>query len=205
LLYIGLIVLKDLILPEHFDHFMLLHTAVRILCDPHHCVLYLQIARKILSKFVFEFPEIYGSHSVSINIHCLLHICDDVELYCHLDNFSAFPYKNFMTPIKEFLAANHHPLEQVVKRSTEMSNAYHIPSVRNILHNEIIHIPCNSRELNEFFKIYYYGSKLDKVKRNVYHNPFSSEHIDIYSSIYDLTAIETVNLKCLDKKCFAMP
>jgi hypothetical protein len=145
-----------------------------------------------------------------------------------------------MTPIKEFLAAHYHPLEQVVKRSTEMSNAAHIPSVRNVIHNEIIHIPCDSRELNEFFKIYYYGYKLDnleknryvitkdkknmlicsffkekvevfvkrkffKVERNVYHNPFSSEHIDIYSSIYDLTAIETVNLKCLDKKCFAMP
>lgn len=76
LLYIGSVVLKDIINTDCYTHFMTLHVAMVILLSPNlkH---YLDYAEQLLNYFVEQFDNIYGRQHISHNIHGLLHLCDD--------------------------------------------------------------------------------------------------------------------------------
>lgn len=54
------------------------------------------------------------------NFHNLLHLTADAENFGALDNFSAFPFENFMTKIKQMVRSHSHPLQQVAKRMGEL-------------------------------------------------------------------------------------
>lgn len=110
LLYVGPIVLKDNVSNECFKHFMSLNVAMIILLSSNFSS-YLQYARDLLKYFVDVFEKIYGSHLVSHNIHGLLHIADDYELYGPLDKCSAFPFENYMKKLKSMLRKPDKPLE----------------------------------------------------------------------------------------------
>ncbi|KAF4527066.1 hypothetical protein B566_EDAN013511 [Ephemera danica] len=42
----------------------------------------------------FHLVTLYGEEHVSINVHALCHLCDDVRRFGPIDRFSAFPYEN---------------------------------------------------------------------------------------------------------------
>lgn len=62
LLYTGPIVLRNVLKPEAYEHFILLHVAVTILVnenyirDPNN----ITYANNLLNRFVAEFPNVYG-------------------------------------------------------------------------------------------------------------------------------------------------
>lgn len=83
LLYCGPFVLKD-ILPDHlFQHFTLLHMAFRILSNDKTISLYKNNARQYLETFftLAKNDEFYGMGFISLNVHSLWHLCDDVERF----------------------------------------------------------------------------------------------------------------------------
>uniref|UniRef100_A0A182YMW0 Uncharacterized protein n=1 Tax=Anopheles stephensi TaxID=30069 RepID=A0A182YMW0_ANOST len=47
-----------------------------------------------------NFPIHYGRTHMSSNIHNLLHVHEDVEVHGELDNFSAYPFENFLQFLK---------------------------------------------------------------------------------------------------------
>jgi len=118
LLYVGPIVLQDVVSNDCFKHFMSLNVAMIILLSPNFSS-YLQYARDLLKYFVEMFEKIYGSHLISHNIHGLLHIADDYEIYGPLDKCSAFPFENHMKKLKSMLRKPDKPLEQVIHRYHE--------------------------------------------------------------------------------------
>lgn len=123
LVYIGPIVLKNIISSDCYYNFIALNIAMIILLSPdlQHMVNY---AQKLLEYFVNTFDKIYGSHSVSHNIHGLLHICDDYYNFGHLDNCSCFPFENFMKELKSMVRKHEKPLQQVVHRIQEKNETY---------------------------------------------------------------------------------
>jgi len=120
LLYVGPIVLKDMVSNNCFKHFMSLNVAMIILLSPNFSS-YLQYARDLLKYFVEMFEKIYGSHLISHNIHGLIHIADDYEIYGPLDRCSAFPFENYMKKLKSMIRKPDKPLEQVINRYHESS------------------------------------------------------------------------------------
>lgn len=72
---------------------------------------------------------------MSYNVHNLVHICNDVETFGPLDEFSAFKFESFMYKLKLKLKTSSRPLHQIVNRIAEESE---IP-IDN-------HIPKNSFE-----------------------------------------------------------
>ena len=76
--YIGPVVLAGILSSRLFDNFLVLHVAVRILSSNKYCVDQNEYARKLLNLFVSECERIYGSYFISFNVHCLIHLCDDV-------------------------------------------------------------------------------------------------------------------------------
>ena len=76
--YIGPVVLAGILSGRMFNNFLVFHVAVRILSSNEYCFSQNEYARKLLHLFVAECQNIYGSYFLSFNVHCLIHLCDDV-------------------------------------------------------------------------------------------------------------------------------
>lgn len=125
LLYTGPIVLKRILGPKVYSHFLLLHSAATILVNESHLHVQSNIdfADELLNKFVKEFPNVYEKRHVSQNVHNLLHICSDVKRFGSLDKFSAFRFENYMLPIKKMIRKGQSPLQQIARRYGELEKA----------------------------------------------------------------------------------
>lgn len=119
LLYSGPFVLKNILDKPKYDHFLLLHNSISILCGEFHNK-YTNVAQKMLEVFVEDFGKLYGKHNISFNVHALLHISDDVRLYGKLDDYSAFQFESFMFTVKRLLRKNHQCLAQLSNRLSEI-------------------------------------------------------------------------------------
>ena len=61
---------------------------IRILCDEDlHTNEFLSYAEKLSRVFIQQYQNIYR-HNVVYNIHCLIHIVDDVRKFAKLDSIS---------------------------------------------------------------------------------------------------------------------
>ncbi|CAI6367351.1 unnamed protein product [Macrosiphum euphorbiae] len=120
ILYTGPVVLKSIISPECYEHFLCLHVSMTVLLSPSHGYL-LNFIDKLLSYYVKKFGEIYGEEFLSHNLHALVHLCDDYNKFGPLDNCSCFMFENFMQFLKKMVRSKARPLEQVIKRNEELN------------------------------------------------------------------------------------
>lgn len=116
--YTGPVVLKDILSNAGYKNFLALHIALRICNDVRFRYL-LDIARKLLVYFVETFADIYGEEFLSYNVHNLLHLVDDCELFGILDEYSAYPFESFLGKIKKSVRQGNKILEQAVNRVLE--------------------------------------------------------------------------------------
>lgn len=125
LLYTGPIVLKEVLKPEVYSHFLLLHCAITILINDAYIKVPSNVdyAEELFNEFVRDFATIYGEQFVSQNVHNLLHICADVRKFGPLDNFSAFRFENYMMKIKKMIRKGEKPLQQIARRYSEEEKA----------------------------------------------------------------------------------
>jgi hypothetical protein len=63
------------------------------------------------------------------NVHCLGHLAEDALVYGQLDNFSAFPFENYMQYLKKLIRGKNRQLEQVVSRVKEIECADQFPKM----------------------------------------------------------------------------
>jgi hypothetical protein len=132
LVYVGLIVLQGAITNECYSNFVSLHVAFRILLSPHNSIKLVDFAEKLLIYFVETYEDIYGAQFSSLNIHGLIHLADDYRKYSSLDNFSCFPFENFMKFLKKLVRKHEKPLEQVINRYELEFKMFHEPFVTNV-------------------------------------------------------------------------
>lgn len=124
LLYTGPAVLKNILPDDKYDHFLLLHVAISILCNKNICKDKSHVAKAMLKQFVEETAEIYGRTHLTYNMHTLTHIPDDVDLLGDLDNYSAFEFESEMYVIKRLIRKNNLELAQISNRISERSNQF---------------------------------------------------------------------------------
>lgn len=117
--YIGIVVLKDSLDFQVYDHFLLLFCAVTI-CSSKRYFQYLHVARSMLNQFVEIFTEIYGIEYVTSNIHNLTHLVDEVERYGELCTFSSYPFETMLGKFKRMVRSGNVPLAQVANRIIEI-------------------------------------------------------------------------------------
>lgn len=121
LLYAGVVVFKEILTPEHFENFLNLSLAIRILCSPDFATIDVlqEKASKMLYNFVYFLKySVNENHLVRV-IHGLLHLVEDCKRYGPLDTFSAFPYESYIYQLKRMLNSPNLPLEQIVRRYKE--------------------------------------------------------------------------------------
>lgn len=123
LLYLGPLVLKGVLDTDKYDHFITLHLAISILISNKvfECQ-YVDYAEKLLNHFVKSCGLIYSKEFMVHNIHNLLHLCDDVRKFGPLDNFSNFPFENYLGQLKKLLRKPSDVLPQIVRRLSESQN-----------------------------------------------------------------------------------
>jgi hypothetical protein len=123
LLYIGPVILKNVLPHRQFQHFMKLHCAIQILIKDSRLI-YLEKAQQLLIEFVQEMllkkNPLYGNHYVGYNFHNLIHLPEDVSSHGKLDNFSSFPFENRLFFLKGRLRGANKPLEQITNRLAEI-------------------------------------------------------------------------------------
>ncbi|KAJ8961593.1 hypothetical protein NQ314_005930 [Rhamnusium bicolor] len=149
LLYVGPVVFKSSLNPQFYSNFLNLHVASLIMCSQeyHKDAQMLSYANDLMKYFVKKTCEMYGHDFVSHNVHNLVHLAGDVSLYGKLDNFSAFPFENYMSQLKKMLRKREKPLQQVIKR---ISEGRFIKKV----------IPTTSNSAVELFQQHYEGPLL---------------------------------------------
>jgi len=86
---------------------------IELICTPNKYIPYNK-ARKYLDSFFDAMSLLYGNISISINVHNLIHIIDDVEFFnCALitiSYISAFPYESMLDKIRKIIRTVNHPL-----------------------------------------------------------------------------------------------
>ncbi len=121
LLYTGPCVLLDVLDKQKYNHFLLLHCAMKILLSRSATDPILNSAAKyMLSKFVQDGSRIYGEQFVIFNVHSLLHLADDGLVFGNLEFASAFQFENYLQRLKKLVRGKRLQLEQVVRRVFEM-------------------------------------------------------------------------------------
>lgn len=123
LLYTGPIVLRQ-VPPKVYNNFITLSLASTILISNHYSKYehFISYAHELMKHFLTNSIQIYGPNFISYNIHSFLHLSDCVRLFGSLDNFSAFPFENFMQKLKKMVRKTSQPLQQVVRRIVEQNN-----------------------------------------------------------------------------------
>ncbi len=131
LLYSGIIVLKDLISPDCFIIFKVLLVATSILSSEKLHKEQNKYANDLLIYFVQSFIRLFGNDVATYNVHCLIHLAEDVNYLGPLDSFSAFKFENKLGKIKKLIRTPNKPLEQVINRLCEVeSQSFDIQSDR---------------------------------------------------------------------------
>jgi hypothetical protein len=158
LLYTGPVVLNGVLPEEHYNLFMSLSVAIRILCSANEYLTYLNYSNELLRYFVTEFSRLYGKEYISYNVHNLIHLASDSEKYGKLDTFSGFRFENKLGSIKRLLRGTRSPLQQLHHRLVEATNSSAIVKAPNIaLGNENYSGPnvnqCRAQKQYKFIKI----------------------------------------------------
>jgi hypothetical protein len=122
LLYTGVAYFKDVLKENMFKNFLLLMYIVRTLCNPNAVADsdILTHIEKLCLIYVKQFKKFYGNKfALSLNIHVLIHVVDDVRRFGVLDSFGAFPFENMLGRIKKRVRSSNLPLSQITRRISE--------------------------------------------------------------------------------------
>ncbi|CAI6372951.1 unnamed protein product [Macrosiphum euphorbiae] len=127
LLYTGIIVLKNNLDKNKYEHFLTLHVAIRILSSDVLMKTMTDYAEELLKHFVLSSKLIYSPKILSHNFHNLLHITDDARKFGNLNLFSNFSSENYLQKIKKLLRTHNNVLSQIVHRLSEENNLHKLP------------------------------------------------------------------------------
>lgn len=227
-LYLGPVVLLNILSKNLYEHFLALHCAIYILCSDFCSVSeWRTYANDLLHCFVRNVPTLYSKELLVYNFHNLLHLTADTEKFGNLDNFSAFPFENFMSKIKQMVRSHSHPLEQVAKRMGELKcTSKHTQKTTVIVRKKrivkvILDTKCilsvnscfNTKEgdivviksIEEFPERGSYKLECDNFldKVDFYTVPVRSSLIGIYK--VSRTEKKNISSSTLNKKCLLLP
>lgn len=233
LLYIGLVLFKDFLSLDEFNNYLKLFCAVTI-CSSEKYKPFLELARQLFSEYIEEYILLYGTHSITSNIHNLCHVVDDVIHFGSLDSMSSYQFENKLHHIKLMVKQCNKPLEQVARRLSEVTACEHAsfsiePELKGPLSEFVFKeiklksfvlsskhagnrfFLTNENEIVEFECAFYHNGKYFvkgcslKTKDNFFSNPFQSRFLNIYISDCDKNVTQNYEISCIQAKLFCLP
>ncbi|KER23259.1 hypothetical protein T265_08831 [Opisthorchis viverrini] len=113
LLYIGPVVLQDILHPDVYECFMYF-SAVHLFSQ-HYAYFLIDVSKVAVSKFA----AIFGPSHLVFNVHFFSHLSNFVKLYGCLDRFPCFPYKSELRHLKHYIHGPKPPAVQLYRRLAE--------------------------------------------------------------------------------------
>jgi hypothetical protein len=147
LLYTGKIVLKGILRPDLYEHFLCFSIGISILVSPELCRQHLQYAKNIFEYFVAKSEKLYGKEFLVYNVHTLIHMADEVSNHGCLDAFSAFPFENYLQTLKSYVRHGNKPVIQILNRLSEQQLS---SNVNELVSKEQPEIKAQTRPNNTF-------------------------------------------------------
>ncbi|CAH0405510.1 unnamed protein product [Chilo suppressalis] len=207
--YLSIVILPDVMNNEAYNHFLTLYCSITI-CSTETYRTLLPLAKELLEHFVKFYKDFYGSGYVTSNIHNLLHLTNEIEMFGPLMTFNAYPFENMLFMIKSMLRSGRKPLSQVAKRLAENMDDIHFqthkdkkyPFVNTIKNNNVLNFEdfkLSSKEKDSYlltkcnevvkiccvkfnhYKILIKGNKINNTE-DVFEYPIKSSHLAIYKS-----------------------
>ena len=126
LLYTGKVVLKEILRPDLYQHFLALSIACAILVCPALIESHILFAEELLKFFVKEAQRLYGEEIMVYNVHSLLHLSQDAQTYGGLDNVSAFAFENHLQILKRMVRSTRSPAMQIARRISEIPDQEYV-------------------------------------------------------------------------------
>ncbi|KAJ8929887.1 hypothetical protein NQ314_017381 [Rhamnusium bicolor] len=141
ILYLGPVVLKKFLNIAVYEHFLLFHVGVTILISETHLVTFgVDQVGSLLKLFVDHCVAIYGKEFLIYNIHTICHLHKDVQKFGVIDNFSAFPFENYLSSLKRMVKSTINPLQEIYNRIHELNScASIITTAKNYLETKFEH------------------------------------------------------------------
>jgi hypothetical protein len=133
LLYGGDICLKPLVAEPVLQCFYRLMVAVRLLDSPIVSSQSCYLAKCFLESFIDNVEDVFGEHFVTIGIHLLSHLPEEVKRLGRLSSFSCFKYENVLKYIKNM----------------QINYAKPMPSLANKMRIKSVFKSCKSRIQSE--------------------------------------------------------
>lgn len=124
LLYFGPVIFKNFLPTPYYNHFLKLHFAIYVFCSKSLKHLYTN-AHSCLEVFVHDMTDLFGPASLVYNVHCLLHLHQFVQMYGPLDDFSAFPYENYLSIMKRRIKCTRNIFEHSMNQLLLIRDHYH--------------------------------------------------------------------------------
>lgn len=114
--------LKKLISSEQYENFLNFHVATRISSNGKVCQKedVNSFCKSLFKRFVKNLARTFGNQFISHNVHGLIHIADDAFRLGPIESFSAYSFENYNGILKNLARKGNKPLEQIVKRITEI-------------------------------------------------------------------------------------
>lgn len=115
LLYHGPAILCQVLPYEMFQHFCLLHHAMRkLFASENPSSANISFAQKCIDKFLLDWPTIYPDSALTYVVHALQHLPNDCIVQgCSPDGFSAFPFESYLRKVTSYYHTGGKALEQV--------------------------------------------------------------------------------------------
>lgn len=190
LLYTGPTVIKNIVPLAVYEHFLLLHCGILILISSKHLKKFgIEVANEFLRLFVNHCENLYGFDYYVYNIHSLCHLSDEVSIHGPLDQFSAFPFENYLGQLKRLIRSPNKPLQQLCRRLSEIDNVFEVDT-NNKLSFEFL-FPHNDGPSLHFFS---YKQFKQLISKDYVFSSFMYCNADAYCLSQDSSVIQIQNI-----------
>ncbi|XP_072751192.1 uncharacterized protein [Anoplolepis gracilipes] len=122
LLYVGPVSLINILPKQLYNHFLMFHVGITILCNDNHIFEHIDFAEEVLYNFVKYFEKSYGKEEVTYNLHSLIHLVTDVRNLGNLNTINCFPFENYLGKLKKLVRSSANPHAQLCRRISELFN-----------------------------------------------------------------------------------
>ena len=150
LLYYGPLVFNDILPIGLYKHFLLLSSAIYLLCEAS----LIDVSGELIKSFFLSLSNHYEDPIFTFNVHCLLHLADQVKSNGSLMLTSAFTFENAVGHLIRYCYRKSPSLSQIytffTRRISECHTSLEPKGIGEkfvVSHNSDFHKVCQSNNL----------------------------------------------------------
>lgn len=140
LMMYSVLVLKDLMEEQYYEHHCQLVSAIYLLSQDSISPDDIQRASELLHIYVMRFQELYGLRWLTLNVHQLLHLSDVVSDLGPLWVYSCFPWEDLNGKLVKLVHGTRYAALQIAKASACIMN---LPLIVSQLPAGPVHSYCD--------------------------------------------------------------